>query len=108
MVDLAWSGDALYAVEESWNDELNNGEGDYELAYYVPHSNGNIWFDGWVVPQTYNKNHSIAIKLFINFLNTPKVAAANMIEIGYTSAVDYNSVLNDDEAKAILDAAETK
>lgn len=37
MVDLAWSGDALYAVEESWNDDLNDGEGDYELAYFVPH-----------------------------------------------------------------------
>jgi len=102
MVDLAWSGDALYAVEESWNDDLNNGEGDYELGYYVPHTYGNIWFDGWVVPKSYNPKHETAVKLFINFLNTAKVAAANTLEIGYTSAVDNQVVLESEEARAIL------
>lgn len=101
-VDLAWSGDAIYAVEESWNDDLNDGEGDYELAYYVPHTYGNIWFDGWVVPETYNKAHSEAIKLFINFLNTPYVAAQNILEIGYTSAVSADCIMNDEDAMATL------
>lgn len=101
-VDLAWSGDALYAVEESWNDDLNDGEGDYELAYYVPHSTGNIWFDGWVVPKTYDESHMTAIKLFINFLNSPYVAAQNILEIGYTSAVSAEAIENDDDAMATL------
>ena len=102
IVDLAWSGDAMYAVEESWNDDLNDGEGGYELGYYVPHTYGNIWFDGWVVPTTYNPDHMTAIKLFINFLNTPRVAAENMYTIGYSSAVAADKVEADDGAKAAL------
>jgi hypothetical protein len=101
MVDLAWSGDALYAVEESWNDNLGT-DGDYELSYYVPSGAGNIWFDGWVIPKTYNHEHTEAIKLFINFLNSPESAAANMMEIGYTSAVDPDKILSSDGAKSIL------
>ncbi len=98
MVDLAWSGDAMYAVEESWNDELE----DYELAYYVPHSTGNIWFDGWVVPKTCNPAHLAAVKLFINYLNRPDVAAANLYEIGYSSAVKSEAIKSDDDARAVL------
>ena len=101
IVDLAWSGDALYAVEESWSDDLGD-EGDYELAYYVPHGNGNIWFDGWVVPKTYNPDHMDAIKIFINYLNRPDVAARNLLEIGYTSAVSADVLLESDEAMQIL------
>lgn len=91
IVDLAWSGDAMYAVEESWDDALE----DYELSYYVPHSAGNIWFDGWVVPKTYNPNHIDAIKLFINYLNTPYAAAENFMEIGYTPAIKPDVLLDD-------------
>ncbi|MCH5153087.1 MAG: extracellular solute-binding protein [Clostridiales bacterium] len=98
IVDLAWSGDALYAVEESWSDELD----DYELAYYVPNGAGNIWFDGWVVPKTYNPDHMEAIKIFINFLNKAEIAAENMLEIGYTSAVDRDLVRTDSDARAVL------
>lgn len=98
IVDLAWSGDAIYAVEESWNDKLD----DYELAYYVPHSTGNIWFDGWVVPKSHNPEHLDAIKLFINYLNRPDVAAENLLAIGYTAAVKPNVLRNDEDAKAAL------
>jgi len=122
-VDLAWSGDAMYAVEESWNDYLcgncmsKSGVlqddvvvcskcglacGDYELSYYVPNNAGNIWFDGWVIPKTYNPDHAEAIKLFINFLNSPYVAAQNMMEIGYSSAVDPEAVRADSDACAVL------
>ena len=97
IVDLAWSGDAMYAVEES----------DGELAYYVPHGAGNIWFDGWVVPKTYNPNHLDAIKIFINYLNTPYVAAENFMEIGYTPAIKPDVLLNDvekDGARSVLAA----
>ena len=101
IVDLAWSGDALYAVEESWDDSLGE-DGDYELAYYVPRGTGNIWFDGWVVPTTYNPDHLTAIKLFINFLNTPSSAAENFMEIGYTPAIRPDVLQNSDEARAVL------
>ena len=126
-VDLAWSGDAMYAVEESWDDCLcaeckartgvNKGTdkkpeyrcskcgqetGDYELGYYVPHGAGNIWFDGWVIPKNHNPEHLNAIKIFINFLNSPAVAAANMMEIGYSSAVAPDVVRNDEDARAVL------
>lgn len=107
-VDLAWSGDALYAVEESWDDdycdpllEYDEGEsGGYTLGYYVPHGDGNIWFDGWVVPKTCRNLD--AAKIFINFLNEPNVAALNMMEIGYTSAVDSEVVRNNDDCRSIL------
>ncbi len=102
VVDLAWSGDAMYAVEESWDDSLNDGEGDYKLGYYVPHTYGNIWFDGWVVPVTRDITHTDAIKLFINYLNRPDVAARNVLEIGYSAAVNADSIKADDRAKAIL------
>ena len=101
IVDLAWSGDAIYAVEESWNDKLN----DYELAYYVPHGAGNIWFDGWVVPKTYNRKHLTQIKLFINFLNTSSSAAENFMTIGYTPAIKPEVLMNDTEkggARSVL------
>lgn len=103
IVDLAWSGDAMYAVEESWNDDLGE-DGDYELAYYVPHSAGNLWLDGWVVPKSHNPNHLNAIKLFINFLNTPSAAAQNFMEIGYTPAIKPEALLNDEsgEVRSVL------
>lgn len=127
IVDLAWSGDAMYAVEESWNDYLCSqcmtesgvkqgagketvivcskcGEecGDYELGYYVPHGAGNIWFDGWVIPKNHDPKHLNAIKAFINFLNNPDIAAQNMLEIGYSSAVSPDAVRNDEGARAVL------
>ena len=105
IVDLAWSGDALYAVEESWDATIDNKDGtkgDYRLGYYVPHGAGNIWFDGWVVPKTYNPDHMEAIKIFINYLNTPEVAARNLLEIGYTPAIAPDVLLGSDEAMRIL------
>ena len=108
IVDLAWSGDAMYAVEESWNDDLGElgedgkPEGDYELAYYVPHSAGNIWFDGWVVPKTYNPKHMDAIKIFINYLNSAESAALNYLEIGYTPAIRPEVLQGDETAMQIL------
>lgn len=109
-VDLAWSGDAMYAVEESWDDDYcdpmldyEEGEsGGYTLGYYVPHDSGNIWFDGWVIPKTCPESHLQAAKIFINFLNQLYVGANNMMEIGYSSAVDADKIRNDEDCRAIL------
>lgn len=83
-VDLAWSGDAMYAVEELGPDEGTN------LAYFVPEIGSNIWFDGWVVTKA-SKNKDAAQE-FINFLCRPDIAMLNAMEIGYTSSVSEQAI----------------
>lgn len=90
LVDLAWSGDAMYAIEEAMDDEGNS-----YLDYYVPSEGSNIWFDGWVVPKT-AKNKDAA-HLFMNYLCRPDIAMYNTIEIGYSAAVDNNCFFVEDE-----------
>ena len=92
-VDLAWSGDALYAMEEA-------EEYGVTLNYFAPESGGNIWFDGWVMLK--NAKNKEAAKLFIDFLNSPYCAAQNMCEIGYSSAVDPQAIRESQDAMAVL------
>lgn len=100
--DLAWSGDALWAIEESYDEEnlyMNprTGEEDnYTLDYFVPTdenglATGNIWFDGWVIPKT--ASNQLAALMFIDFMNMPENAVYNSIYIGYTSAVAKNKMM---------------
>lgn len=96
-VDLAWSGDAMYAIEEAAAIGIN-------LDYFVPESGGNIWFDGWVIPTT--AQNVPAAHAMIEFLNRPDIATKNMVEIGYTSAVDKNVLMADQEVATILQEAE--
>ncbi len=96
LVDLAWSGDAMYAMEEATALGKN-------LDYFVPEIGGNIWFDGWVIP-TVAQNRTAA-RSFIEFLNQPEVATKNMIEIGYTSAVDKIVLKNNQDVIALLEEA---
>lgn len=100
-VDLAWSGDALWAIEESWDDNLGE-EGDYLLNYYAP--DGNVWFDGWAIPKS--AQNIGAAKEFINFMCRPDIAMRNMMEIGYTSAVDSDVFINGtgDESVAAIES----
>lgn len=91
-VDLAWSGDALWAIEESEDEET----GECYLDYFVPtdeygRQTGNIWFDGWVIPKT-APNKKAAL-LFIDFMNDPNNAIYNAIYIGYTSAVAIDRMM---------------
>jgi len=101
-VDLAWSGDALWAIEESYDEDTE----DYYLGYYVPRDEldrqtGNLWFDGWVIPET--ASHKRAALMFIDFMNDPDNAIYNSIYIGYTSAVDRNRMMYEcNEAGDIL------
>ncbi len=87
VVNLAWSGDALYAI-----DEAPDG---VELAYYAPEIGGNLWFDGWVMPKT-AQNERAAL-MFMDYMCRPEAAMRNMLAVGYTSAVD-SSVLMGNEA----------
>lgn len=92
-VDLAWSGDAMYAIEEAESYGV-------ELDYFAPTSGGNIWFDGWVMLK--NSQNKEAAKLFIDFLNSPVSAAQNICEIGYTSAVAPEAIKADADAMQVL------
>lgn len=92
-LDLAWSGDAVYAIEEAKKSNIN-------LGYYIPESGSNIWFDGWVI--TKNAPNPEAAKLFIEFMNRPDIAVRNMIAIGYTSGVSKEVLKASEEAKNVL------
>ncbi len=75
-VNFAWSGDAVFAMDEA--------EGIVELGYIVPEEGSNVWFDGWVMPK--NANEELALE-FLNFISTPESAIRNMDYIGYTSCI---------------------
>ena len=87
----------MYAIEEAEAAGVN-------LDYFVPSSGGNIWFDGWVIPT--NAQNVTAAHVMIEFLNSSDVATKNMIEIGYTSAVDKDVLSIDNQVATILEEAE--
>lgn len=92
-VDLAWSGDAMYAMSES-----------KDLDYFVPEIGGNIWFDGWVIPK--NAPNAAVAHEFINFLCRPSIGIRNSMEIGYTCAISVDALLADADALAIIEENE--
>lgn len=97
-LDLAWSGDALWAVEESEYDEETDT---YQLGYYVPEKS-NIWYDGWAILK--NSDSKLAAMMFIDYMCSPEAGARNIGYIGYTSAVDQETMKYDyDAAQALLD-----
>lgn len=83
-LNFAWSGDAVYALDEAESDGI-------ELYYAVPKEGSNIWFDGWVMPKGANKKLACA---FLNYISDPEKAIENMDYIGYTSAIAGKDVLN--------------
>nr|MBO4517826.1 extracellular solute-binding protein [Clostridia bacterium] len=83
-VNFAWSGDAVYSMDEG-------DEAGVNLAYVVPEEGSNVWFDGWVMPK--NANEELA-RQFIDFLCRPKIAIRNMEYIGYVSAVAGDEILD--------------
>ena len=94
-INFAWSGDAVYTMDEAepYIDEETGREveGIY-LNYVVPEECSNIWFDGWVMPK--GANRELAEK-FIDFLSRPENAVANMNYIGYTSAIAGDAVFEE-------------
>ena len=71
-IGMAWSGDAVYAMEFNEN-----------LRYSVPEEGSNIWVDGIVIPKD-APNKDGAYK-FIDFLMRPDIAAMNSEYIGYST-----------------------
>ena len=97
-LDLAWSGDALWAIEES---EYYEDTDTYQLGYYVPEKS-NIWYDGWAVLES--SDSKLAAMMFIDYMCRPDAGARNIGYIGYTSAVDQEIMKYDyDAAQALLD-----
>ena len=92
-VDLAWSGDALWAMEDGEN-----------LDYFVPEIGGNIWFDGWAILK--NAQNVDAAYMFIDYLCRPEIAIRNAMAIGYTSGLDKNAMLASEETLAIVEENE--
>ncbi|MEG1710368.1 MAG: extracellular solute-binding protein [Clostridia bacterium] len=93
-VDLAWSGDAVYSIEEAKTKHNRN------LGYLVPESGSNIWFDGWVIPK--KAQNPAAAKIFIEFLNLPLSAMKNMWEIGYTTGVKRDLMRADEKVVSFI------
>lgn len=85
-MNLAWSGDAVYAMDRGENEAGNT------IYYSIPKTGGNIWFDSWCIPKTSDAEHKAAAEDFLNFISDPQVAAANMETIGYTSFIAGETV----------------
>lgn len=92
LVNLQWSGDAVYAMDQAEED-------DYYLEYAVPDECTDLWFDGWVMLKSGiggNPEKQHAAEAFINFLSMPENAIRNMYYIGYTSTIsggDYSDLV---------------
>lgn len=96
-INLMWSGDAVWAIEEA-------AEVDVNLAYAVPREGSVVWFDGWVIPK-YAKNERAA-RYFIDYMCMPENAIRNMDATGYVSVVATEEVLEamrDDELETVCD-----
>lgn len=107
--DFAWSGDALWAIEESYDEATD----DYFLGYYCPQGENlttgkqrfsNIWYDGWVIPTTVK--NSLAAMMFIDYMCRPENAIRNSIEIGYTCAVAKDQLANNEDVCAYIEEQE--
>lgn len=81
-VNFAWSGDAVYSMDEG--DEDNK-----TLNYVVPEEASNVWFDGWVMPKEANEEYARA---FLDYISRPESAVRNMDYIGYTSCIAGDAV----------------
>ena len=91
LLDLAWSGDAIWAIEEA-------SLAGVHLDYSVPAEGSNIWFDGWVIPK-YAQNIKAA-HYFMNYLCRPEIALRNMDAIGYVSTIATPEIL-----EAVVDSS---
>ena len=94
-VCLAWSGDAMYAIDE---------DPDGKLSYFVPELDGealgNVWFDGWVIPKTADNLRGAS--MWVDFMCREDITMANMLSVGYTSARDPDILRLDEDCRQML------
>ncbi len=80
-LNYAWSGDAVYALDEAEEDDLY-------LEYFVPEAGSNLWFDGWVLTKgVEERGTKKAAQAFVNYMSMPESAKRNSYYIGYTSVI---------------------
>lgn len=84
--NIAWSGDATWAIEEA------ESEYEKELYFSIPEEGSNIWFDAFCIPSV-SQNADLAMS-FIDFMSKPENAIQNMWSVGYTSSVSSPEVLD--------------
>lgn len=72
---VVYSGDAMWCTDPE--------EGNGDLAYAVPETGSNLWFDNIVIPKT--SVHTAEAEAFINFLCDAQVAKTNTEYIGYST-----------------------
>ena len=91
-VNLAWSGDAVYSMDQGEN--LNEVKEPVELYYAVPELGSNLWMDVWVMPDCERTQEQYELAhLWLDFLSDPDNAYQNMDYTGYTSFIGGNSIL---------------
>jgi spermidine/putrescine transport system substrate-binding protein len=83
-MNYAWSGDAVWAIQEAADVGVS-------LGYSIPREGSNIWFDGWVIPNT--ARNVKAASYFLNYLCQSDIALRNMDVSGYTSAIASPEIL---------------
>ena len=93
-VNLAWSGDAVYSMDQAEDGNLV-GEDQSTLYYCVPELGSNLWFDTWVMPKNDNRSEErreLAL-MFLDFMSDPANASQNMNYTGYTSFIGGGDIL---------------
>ncbi len=85
-LNYAWSGDAVYALDEA--EDAEEEEDKLYLEYFVPEAGSNLWFDGWVLTKgVEERGTKKAAQAFVNYMSTPESAKRNSYFIGYTSVI---------------------
>ena len=91
-VNLAWSGDAVYSMDQG--EDLEQVSEEVTLYYSVPELGSNLWFDAWIMPKCERNEAQYQLAhLFLNFLSDPDNAYQNMEYTGYTSFIAGDSIL---------------
>lgn len=102
-IDLAWSGDAVYAMNGA--DDLRENDPSKPTLYYVlPEGCDNLWLDGWCMTKN-ALSHGVTelAQQYVDFLSNPfpesdeyemGPAVANMDYIGYTPFIASDEILN--------------
>ena len=90
-INVAWSGDAVYALYQGLYDEETEEVLDdpVKLGYAIPEEGANVWFDGYVM--TKNADYDKAIN-FLDFIARPDIAVMNMDYTGYTPCIAGDEV----------------
>ncbi len=95
-LNYAWSGDAVYALDEAESGEEDEDGNVIEgselfLNFFVPDAGTNLFFDGWVMTNHVNLDGTgetkHAAQAFVNYLSRPDNAMRNSYYIGYTSVI---------------------